>query len=293
MTKDNSFGNEFERILVGLLAVATGAILIYLAVQGPLLLGAIRYKTAAVIHNQLIGQDLVNLFLLSVISIAGGIALWLKKPVAKYVLITTPLYLIYYVLSYTIGWEWSSLQYTGNSEHYFFYFLFVLVAALIVMLYTLSIFPSDRLSSFNKRGLAVYTALFVFFLLIFASMWVKEILEVMATGTTRGYEIAPAAFWLVRVFDLGFTIPLGLLSVYLLWTRPASSFPIQFMFYGFFCTMIVAVNAMGITMLIKKDPMFLWRDLAVFLILGLIVFAGFVYILKNYKKAENQKILAK
>jgi len=138
---------------------------------------------------------------------------------------------------------------------------------------------------FGKLGLAIYSVLFVFFMLVFAAMWMKEVFEVIATGTTRGYDIAPAAFWLVRVFDLGFTIPLGLISVYLLWTRPALSFPIQFMFYGFFCTMIVAVNAMGITMLVNKDPMFLWRDLAVFLILGVIVFAGFFYILKNFKKA--------
>jgi hypothetical protein len=283
MTEEKPFGSEFERVLVSLLALATGALLIYLAIQGPLFLGAIRYKTAAVVNNQLVGQDLVNLFLLSVISIAGGVALWFKKPIAKYLLITTPLYLIYYVLSYTIGWEWSSPRYTGNSEKFFFYFLFILVAALIVMLYSLSVFPRDRVARFGKIGLAIYSALFVFFILVFAAMWMKEVFEVIATGTTRGYDIAPAAFWLVRVFDLGFTIPLGLISVYLLWTRPSSSFPIQFMFYGFFCTMIVAVNAMGITMLVNKDPLFLWRDLSVFLILGVIVFAGFFYILRGYK----------
>lgn len=284
MAKDGSFGNEFERILVGLLAVATGAMLIYLAIQGPLFLGRIHYRTAAVINNQLVGQDLVNLFLLSVISIAGGIALWLRKPVAKYLLITTPLYLIYYVLSYTIGWEWSSSRYSGNNEQYTFFFLFILVAALIVMLYSLAVFPRDRSARFAKKGLIAYSVLFTFFMLVFASMWLKEVWQVMATGTARGYEIAPTAFWLVRIFDLGFTIPLGLISVYLLWARPATSFPIQFMFYGFFLTMIVAVNAMGITMLLKRDPTFLWRDLAVFLILGLIVFAGFFYILRNFKK---------
>ena len=287
MTKDNTFGNEFERILVGLLAVVSGLLLIYLALQGPLLLGAIRYKSAAVINNQIIGQDVVNLFLLSLISLAGGITLWLRKPIAKYLLIITPLYLIYFVLSYTIGWEWSSPAYTGNSEKYFFHFLFILVAALLVMVYSLSVFPRDRVARFNKKGLAVYSSLLVFFLLVFAAMWMKEVFEVMARGTTRGYDIAPTAFWLVRVFDLGFTIPLGLLSVYLLWTRPASSFPIQFMFYGFFTTMIVAVNAMGIIMWLKNDPTFLMRDLAVFLILGAIVFAGFFYILRNFKKAEG------
>ena len=186
MTKDNGFGSEFERILVSLLAVATGLALIYLAVQGPLFLGRIQYKTAAVINNQIIGQDVVNLFLLSVILFAGGIALWLRKPVAKYLLITTPLYLIYFVLSYTIGWEWSSPVYSGNSEKYFFHFLFILVAALIVMLYTLAVFPRDREARFAKKGLTVYSLLFVFFMLVFASMWIKEVMEVMATGTHPG-----------------------------------------------------------------------------------------------------------
>ncbi len=286
MIKDDTFGNEFERVLVGLLAVATGVLLIYLAIQGPMVLGAIRYKTHPLLLNQIIGQDAVNLFVLSVISLAGGIALWLRKPVAKYLLITTPLYLIYFTLSYTIGWEWSSPAYAGNSEKYFFHFLFILVAALVVMLYSLSIFPRDRAARFNKKGLAVYSSLLVFFLLAFAAMWMKEVFEVMATGTTRAYDIAPAAFWLVRVFDLGFTIPLGLLSVYLLWTRPATSFPIQFMFYGFFTTMIIAVNAMGIIMWLKHDPTFLWRDMIVFFTLGVIVFAGFFYILRNFRKTE-------
>jgi hypothetical protein len=286
MTQDNTFGSKFERVLIGLLAVITGVLLIYLAIQGPLFLGNIHYKSAPVIDNQIIGQDVVNLFLLSLISIAGGIGLWLRKTTAKYLLLSTPLYLIYFVLSYTIGWEWSSPVYTGNSEKYFFHFIFILVAALLVMVYALSVFPKDRIAHFNKKGLAVYSALLVFFLLVFAAMWMKEVLEVMAKGTTRGYDLAPAAFWLVRVFDLGFTIPLGLLSVYLLWTRPASSFPIQFMFYGFFTTMIVAVNAMGIIMWLRKDPTFLFRDLAVFLTLGVIVFVGFFYILRNFKKVE-------
>lgn len=285
MGHDDSLSGEFERLFVGLLAVATGGLLIYLAIQGPLFRGVIRYQTHPLILNQIIGQDAVNLFLLSVISLSGGIALWLRKPIAKYLLITTPLYLIYYVLSYTIGWEWSSPAYSGNSERFFIHFLAILVAALLTLFYSLSVFPRDRVARFSRKGLAVYSSLLVVFLLLFAAMWLKEVFEVQASGTTRGYDIAPTAFWLVRVFDLGFTIPLGLLSVYLLWTRPASSFAVQFLFYGFFCTMIVAVDAMGVIMLLKRDPTFLWRDLAVFLVLGVIVFSGFFYILRNFKKA--------
>ena len=103
-TNENTFGNSFERIFVALISIATGIILIYLAIEGPLFLQHIKYKTAEIINNQLAGQDIVNIFLLSPILIVGGVALFFKKRISKYLLITTPLYLIYFVLSYTIGW---------------------------------------------------------------------------------------------------------------------------------------------------------------------------------------------
>jgi len=282
MSQEDTFGSPFERVFVSLLAVTTGAILIYLAIQGPLFLNAMKFKTAEVVSNQLVGQDAVNMFLLSPILIAGGIALFLKKRISNYLLIATPLFLIYYVLSYTIGWEWSSPAYTGNSQAFTFHFLFVLVAALIILLYALAEFPKNVVSHFKKRGLIVYSALFSLFLLAFAGMWVKEVLEVMATGTTRAYDIAPTTFWLVRVFDLGFSMPLGLISVYLLWARPNKAYPIICLFYGFFFTQIVAVNAMGWVMFLKKDPTFLMRDLVVFSVLALIIFFGFFYVRRNY-----------
>jgi len=283
MVNDDSYGSRFERIFVSLLAVSTGAILIYLAIRGPLFLGSIKYKTAAVISNQLIGQDVVNLLLLSPLLIVGGIALFLKKRISKYLLIATPLYLIYYVFGYTVGWEWSSPNYAGDSQALTFHFLFVLVAALIILLYSLAEFPKDVTSRFNKKGLVIYSAAFSLFLLVFAGMWVHEIREVIATGTTRAYDVAPTAFWLVRVFDLGFSIPLGLISVYLLWARPDKAYPIICLFYGFFFTQVIAVNAMGWVMFLKKDPAFLWRDLIVFSVLALIIFFGFFFVRRNYK----------
>lgn len=273
----------FERIFVASLAILSGLILIYLAIEGPLFLSNISYKTADIINNQLIAQDIVNMFLLSPVLIAGGITLLLRKSAAGYLLIITPLYLIYYALSYTIGWEWSSAEYTGNNEKYTFWFLFILISSLVILLYSLSLLPDKADIKFKKKGLVIYSIILSIFLLIFASMWIKEIKEVIATGTTRAYDIAPTAFWLVRTFDLGFTIPLGFVSIYLLWVRPESSFKIQFLFYGFFMTMIIAINAMGFVMLFKKDPTFMMRDLLVFLALAVIIFSGFIYIFRNYR----------
>ena len=281
--RDLAFGSPFERIFVGIVAIVTGLSLIYLAVQGPLVRNAITYKTAAVISNQLVGQDVVNLVLLAPLLLAAGVLLLLRRPLARYLLIATPLFLIYYALSYTIGWEWSSPSYAGNSERQTFLFLFVLVAALIILLYSLAVFPKNAVSRFKKPGLAVYSVVFTLFLLIFGGMWVKEVLEVIATGTTRAYDIAPTTFWLVRVFDLGFSMPLGLISVYLLWARPDKAYPVICLFYGFFFTQIVAVNAMGWTMFLRKDPTFLMRDLVVFTVLALIIAFGFFYVRRNYR----------
>src|SRR5674476_296523 len=117
-TNDTNFGNSFERIFVALISVATGITLIYLAIQGPLFLQYIKYKTADFVNNQLVAQDFVNMFLLSPLLILGGVTLFFRKQISQYILILTPLYLIYFVLSYTIGWEWSSQKYSGNSELY-------------------------------------------------------------------------------------------------------------------------------------------------------------------------------
>ncbi len=280
---EGSSGSAFERIFVGLVAIATALVLVFLAIQGPLLRGAIIYKTNPVTNNQLMAQDAVNLGLLSPLLILGGIGLFLRKRWAKDLLIATPLFLIYYAIGYTVGWEWSSSTYTGTSERYFFYFLFVLIAALIIMLYTLAVFPKNVVSRFRKSGLAIYSAVFVLFLLVFAGMWIQEVRQVITTGTARGYELYPTAFWLIRVFDLGFSIPLGLITVYLLWARPGKAFPIVSLFYGFFFTQIIAVNAMGWMMFVKKDPAFLWRDLIVFSALALIILFGYFYVRRNYE----------
>jgi len=280
--KDSRFGFSHERILVGLFSIATGLLLVYLAVLGPLLLGVIRYKTAATAIYQIMGQDLVNLVLLSVLAIVGGIALILKKDFSRFLILSTPLYLIYYVLSYTVGLEWSSTLYSGNSEKYSWHFLFILIASVITLLYALSIFPKSLKPTFRKRPLVAYSAFLTIFLIMFALMWLKEVQEVITTGTTRAYGEVPTAFWLIRYFDLGFTIPLGFISIYLLWTRPEETAAVQFLFYGFFITMIIAVNSMGLTMLVKHDPAFRMADMIVFLSLAVIVFAGFIYILRNY-----------
>ena len=246
-SNDANFGNSFERIFVALISIATGITLIYLAIEGPLILHHIRYKTADIINNQLVGQDIINMLVLSPILIVGGVTLFFRKRISQYLLILTPFYLIYYVLSY-YHWVVSGAQQNipETARLILFTFFFILISSLVILLYSLSIFPKKCSKVHSKRRDSSYTPFFFHYLILYSLRCGSRKSRRLYLPEQRvDMKFHPTAFWVIRIFDLGFTIPLGLISVYLLWVRPNTTYPIQFMFYGFFLTMIIAVNTMG------------------------------------------------
>ena len=278
---------NFERPFVALTSLICAVLLIYLGIQGPIFQNAIVYRTHPSVNNQLIAQDAVNTFLISPLLLLAAWGLYARKRFAKYLLALTPLFLLYYAISYMVGWEWMAADYSGNSQLWFFHYLGVMVAALIILFYSLSAFKARQKPHFSKRGLMIYSVIFTIFMAMFAAMWMKEIFEVFTKGTARGYDLAPTAFWLVRCFDLGFSIPLGFISLYLLWLRPQTTFPVQMLLYGFFLSMSVVVNAMGWVMMINHDPAADPMGNIVFVILMLISFFGYFYILRGYGKKKG------
>ncbi|MDP4144759.1 MAG: hypothetical protein Q8936_09835 [Bacillota bacterium] len=284
-----SVRDDFEKVFISTLSIVSGIIIAYLSILGPLFLNKILYKTSRAALYQMQAQDLTNLIFISPILILAGILLLLEKSVYKHLLILSPISTIYYALSYTLGMEWSSPIYTGNSEKFFYYFLFLIVSSLIIMFYAISRFDENINFKLNKKFLVIYSIIFILACLAFASMWMKEVNQVINIGTTTSYNETPTLFWVIRCFDLGFTIPLGFISLYLLWTRPSQSLAIQLLFYGFFLTTGIAVNAMGFFMYINDDPAFSSGTMVVFLILLAVICSGYIYILKNYKQRNVKR----
>ncbi len=272
----------FENKIIGLCLILSGLILIYLSANGPFFLNTIKYKTSFSALSQIKGQDIINLFLIAPLLITGGLSHILNKSISKYLIILTPVYLMYYGLSMGIGMEWGSENYSGDSEKLTFHFLFLIISGLVTMMYSYSLFKPAGNINFNKNHLKIYSIIFVVFILFFSSMWLKEVFLVMSSNYPVSYGQNPVLFWVIRYLDLGFTIPLGLLSVYILWTRPDSAFPVQLLFYGFFITTVTAVCSMGFLMYIDNAPDFSFAGLLVFLTLAVIVFTGFIYIMKVY-----------
>jgi len=277
---------NFEKIIIGSILILSGLILIYLSINGPFYLNTIKYKTSLSAISQIKGQDIINLFLIAPLLITGGLSHILNKSISKYLIILTPVYLMYYGLSMGIGMEWGSENYSGDSEKLTFHFLFLIISGLVTMMYSYSLFKPAGKVEFNKKHLFIYSVIFVIFILLFSSMWLKEVFLVMSSNYPASYGQNPVLFWVIRYLDLGFTIPLGFLSVYLLWTRPDTAFPIQLLFYGFFMTTVTAVCSMGFLMYLDNAPDFSFGGLLVFLSLAVIVFTGFVFIMKVYLKSN-------
>lgn len=278
--------SDFEKIFIGILSILSGLVLIYLSIYGPFFLNSIHYKTSLSGISQIKGQDLVNLFVMAPILIAGGITHIVNKKISRYLIILTPVYLMYYGLSMGIGMEWGFADYQGNNEKLAFHFLFLIISGLLILIYSNTLFTTDDILIIRRKPLRIYSGIFVIFLFLFSMMWLQEVVLVINNKPPVSYHQSPVLFWVIRYFDLGITIPLGFLSVYLLWTRPDTAISIQLLFYGFFVTTITAVCSMGIIMYLDEVADFSFSVLSVFILLAFIVFTGFFFILTPHHKRK-------
>ncbi|MHA1995268.1 MAG: hypothetical protein ACW97Z_12060 [Candidatus Hodarchaeales archaeon] len=284
----------FERMVLSTTALIIAVLLILLTLLGPLGLEILKHKTSPSAISQTQGQDLVNLILLAPLCLIGGILHLRRRAEAKYFLILVGIYVCLYTgLAYGIGQEWNHPSYSGNTEHYFWLFLSLIIGGLILFIGSLSMFTEDDAPEFNTRNLRIYAILMTVFLLFFVSMWLQEIIEVVSTGdtSTGSYQESPNVFWVIRYFDLGITIPLGFVGLYLLITRPKKAYPVMLAFYGFFVTLSTAVLCMALVMLLNSDPNLQIEGLFIFPILAILAWLGLFYLVEltgtEIKQSKN------
>lgn len=133
-------------------AFVCAAVIITIAVLGPLLLGVIHYRTGASGISQVMGVDLVNLVLIAPILLIGGILLLARRESAKYFLILTPVTLFSIALEAGVGNEWGNPAYTGNVEQYAWLFIVLIVGSLVLLMGSLSMFTRKDAPRFGRRG---------------------------------------------------------------------------------------------------------------------------------------------
>lgn len=278
-------GNEalIPRFVVVVSAFISAFAIAALALLGPLWLGAIEYRTSQSGLWQIQGADFVNLVLVAPILLIGGALHLFRRDGSRYFLILPPVTLMYTGLSLGLGQEWGNPAYPGNVEQYAWLFLILIIGGLVMLVSSMPLFTERDAPDFKPRSLRIYVGVMMLFLLMFAAMWLSELVQVMGGGDVAGdaYSQTPTLWWAVRYLDLGFTIPLGFLALFLLLTKPKRAYSLVLLFFGFFITLGTAVLSMGIMMTINDDPQAQAGSLPVFAMLAILSWVGLLYLVKD------------
>jgi hypothetical protein len=269
--------------IIGITAIICAVTLVLIAFLGPIGQGIIQYRTSQSSLWQITGQDLANLLLIAPILLIGGILCLARKTSSKYLLVLTPITLMYTGLSIGIGQEWSNPAYSGNVEDFCWLFGILIIGGLILLLGSLSMFTEADSPDFKPKGLRIYVALMTIFFLFFAMMWISQIQQVTNTGDLAdgSYKAAPTAFWTIRYLDLGISIPLGFLALFLMLSKPKKAYSILLLFFGFFITTGTAVDMMAIVQVLNGDMEAAKGGLVIFPILTAFSYGGLFYLVKD------------
>lgn len=286
-------GDLIPWYVTGTVAILCAAVLLAMAALGPSGTGDLEYRTSQSGIWQVMGQDLADLLLLAPILLIGGVLQLMRKDVSKYFLVLTPLTLMYTGFSLGIGQEWN--MYDGNVEDYFWMFLALVIGGLLLLIGVLPRFGPGQGTGFQKRGLTAFVLVMGLVMLMFAGMWLGQINEVVATGdlSDGSYADSPNVFWTIRFLDLGICVPLGFVSLFLLLRRPEKGYPLVLLFFGFFLTMAVTVNAMALVMVQNDDPAIeaMGAGLYIFPAMAAVFLVGLYYLLKHRGTMGEQNIL--
>ncbi len=280
--------------VTGAIAILCAAVLLAMAALGPSGTGDIEYRTSQSGLWQVMGQDLADVLLIAPLLLAGGILQLMRKDSSKYLLVLTPLTLMYTGLSLGIGQEWTT--HDGNVEAYFWMFLTLIIGGLVLLIGVLPRFGPGDGTGFQRRRPLAFVSIMGLVLLLFAGMWTGQINEVVASGDLAdgSYSDSPNAFWTVRFLDLGICVPLGFVSLFLLLRRPEKGYPLVLLFFGFFLTMAVTVNAMAVVQLLNDDPaaQAMGAGLFIFPVMAVLFLIGLLYLLKHRGTGGGENVLA-
>jgi hypothetical protein len=239
----------YELVILALLVAAN-------VLLGPLGLGVIQWRVSEIGLNQTYGADGAALLLIVPTAL---VAAWLCQrrarpgaPLALGVGLTT----LYYAIGSALAPDYA--RYAGNNERFFLILLVLIVLSWSIGARAWTALDSQPPIPSALLGRSLGSVLILSGLLI-GLAWTRQLVDIAVAGALSGgdalaYADAPGAFWLVRIVDLGFIVPISLATGVGLWRGNPVAVKAAYGIAAFMTLQAASVLAMGTVMLVRNDP---------------------------------------
>lgn len=237
--------------VAGAVTIGVGVAMISNALLGPLVLGVIRFHESATMEMQLLGGELTSLFFAGPLAIVAGVLWWRGSRRAPALALGPLGYAFYTAVQLVLVPDYA--RYQGNNERWFPLYLLIVMASWIMALEAWRELNARPLVSPTSRTSTLLGAALLATNILFAFAWWAGIAKTYAGGPSLEYSEHPTAFWLVRLMDLGFVIPIGIVTGLGLLQRKAWAARMAYGFTGMEALLACAVAGMAIRMWLAGD----------------------------------------
>lgn len=234
----------YASVLLGLAAA-----LLLNSILGPLALGVVSYPITETVENQLIGLELVTVFLVVPWALVAAVATLKGHPAAPLLGFAPSAYAAYMFVQYVLGPQYSHYSITVLAQ------LGIFVLAGGAMLWSWSLartvpLPPMRAGRAARNGVLLL-ALAAFVLLRYVGAF---------TGAFRGSELESELveertfFWSIFLLDLGVVVPCTVVAGWSLMRGSAAGQRALYAVVGWFALVPPSVAAMAAVMWARNDP---------------------------------------
>jgi hypothetical protein len=238
--------------VAGAASMALGLGIAANALLGPLAFGIIKVRESANLENQLLGGELTSLLFAAPLAFAGGILWWRGNALGPFITIGPAGFALYTYIQFVLAPDYA--RYPGNNEFFFPLYLTLVILSWGLIWRSWYALERDELAPLGTRLSRALGAMCVLLGSAFALAWLATIAAQLGGASTVEYTEHPTAFWLVRLMDLAFVIPIGLLVGIALLRRTPGAARGAYAYVGTQTLLACAVAGMAIRMWVRRDP---------------------------------------
>lgn len=198
-----------ERRLMTGATVMLAALVVVSVILGPLITGIIDFRVSENAVDQFRGSEIVSLAVVVPILLGAGLLSWRGHPAAPYLAIAGGLFCIYTYLTVIQGQEY--LTQDGNIERAFPLYAAMIGLGTVVSVLAGLLITHRPASTQPARSRAIVRWVLITICVAVGVLWAGQIAGVYRGTVGDAYAEGPALFWLIKLLDYGFIIPVALL----------------------------------------------------------------------------------